>query len=162
MFASVPTAVSRAWLAAAVLAWHGLLLAQEAPGSVPAAQSGGQVTVDIVGLHSDRGRVLAALYRGEAGFPSGIKSAFARKVAVIKARKVRLVFDNVPPGEFAVSMIHDENANNNFDTNFLGIPKEGWGTSRDAKAGFGPPSYEDARLTLARGEHMRIVVHVQY
>jgi uncharacterized protein (DUF2141 family) len=164
MFALRPRAmsraVSRAWLPAAVFAWQGLLLAQAQVA--PAAVSGGQVSVDIVGLHSDRGRVLAALYRGEAGFPSKIKQAFARKVAVSKARQLRIVFENVPAGEFAVSMFHDENANNTLDTNFMGIPKEGWGTSRDAKASFGPPSYADARLTLARGEHKRILVHVQY
>lgn len=158
MFASIPRVVCRAWLVGAMLAWQGLLLAQDAP----AAASGGQVVVDIVGLHSDRGRVLAALYRGEAGFPSQIQKAFARKVAVSKGGKVRLVFENVPAGNFAVSMIHDENANNALDTNFVGMPKEGWGTSRDAKAAFGPPSYEDARLTLAPGEHVRILVHVKY
>jgi len=61
-----------------------------------------------------------------------------------------------------VSMIHDENANNTMDTNFFGMPKEGWGTSRDARASFGPPSYADAVLRLAPDERKRIVVHVQY
>ena len=128
----------------------------------PAATSGGQVIVDIVGLHSDQGRVFVALYRSADGFPSKPKLAFARKVVVSKDRRVRLVFDAVPAGEFAVSMIHDENGNNTLDTNFFGIPKEGWGTSRDAKAGFGPPSYADAVLRLAQGERKHIVVHVQY
>jgi uncharacterized protein (DUF2141 family) len=122
----------------------------------------GQVIVDIVGLHSDKGRVLVALYCGAAGFPGEIKQACASQVAHSKGRRVRLVFEGIAAGEFAVSMFHDENANATLDRNFLGIPKEGWGTSRDAKAHFGPPSYADARLTLRGGEQKQVVVHVQY
>jgi len=128
----------------------------------PAAAKSGQVTVDIVGFKSDRGRAFVALYRGPDGFPNKPNKAFARKIVSIRERRVRVVFDAVPAGELAVSMIHDENGNDEFDTNFVGIPKEGWGTSRDAKAGFGPPSYADAVLKLAAGERKRIVVHVQY
>lgn len=146
-------------LAIALLAWQGLVLAQSAP---PAANGGGQVIVDIVGLRSDHGRVFAALFRSEDGFPSTPQKAFAKKVAAIKDRKLRIVFENIPAGEFAVSMIHDENGNNKLDTNFVGIPSEGWGTSRDAKGTLGPPSYKDARLNLAAGEQKRIVVHVRY
>ena len=159
-----PRTASSSFTAAIVLAacglGSGLALAQ--PSAAPAATSSGQVSVDIVGLHSDRGRVFAALYRAASGFPNKPDRAFARKIASIKGRRVRLVFENVPAGQFAVSVIHDENGNKKFDTNFVGIPKEGWGTSRDAKAGFGPPSYEDAVLELARGERKHIVIHVQY
>ena len=48
------------------------------------------------------------------------------------------------------------------DKGALGIPKEGWGASRDAKASFGPPSWDDAQLTLGPGEHKHIVVHLRY
>jgi uncharacterized protein (DUF2141 family) len=145
------------WAAAGVL-----LLAAAVSGQ---AAGKGQVTVDVVGLHSGEGRVLVALYCGEEGFPGQIKKACASQVAnaaSAKGKRVRMVFEGVAAGEFAVSMFHDENSNSNLDRNFLGIPKEGWGTSRDAKANFGPPSYADARLPLKAGEHKQIVVHVQY
>lgn len=122
----------------------------------------GQLLLEIVGLHSGKGRVAVAVYCSEAGFPGEVAKACARKVVAAKAGTMRLLFDAVPAGEFAVSMFHDENANATLDRNFLGIPKEGWGTSRDAKAHFGPPSYEDAQLSLAPGERKQIVVHVQY
>lgn len=128
----------------------------------PAAASGGQVTVDIVGLRNDRGKIFVALYRGGEGFPSKPKRAFAKQIVTSKGKRARVVFEPIPAGEFAISMIHDENANNTLDTNFFGIPNEGWGTSRDAKASFGPPSYADAVLRLGQGEHKQIVVHVQY
>jgi len=132
-------------------------------GGVSRADSlNGQLVVEIVGLHSGKGRVAAAVYCSKAGFPGDIDKACARLVTPAKSGKLKLVFDAVPAGEVAVSMFHDENANAKLDSNFLGIPKEGWGTSRDAKARFGPPSYDDAKLELGPGERKRIVVHVQY
>lgn len=122
----------------------------------------GQVTVDIVGVHSAKGRVFVAMYCGKAGFPGDPKKACASKFAAAQQGRMRFVFEAIPAGEFAVSMIHDENSNRTLDRNFLGIPKEGWGTSRDAKANFGPPSYSDAVLKLAAGERKQVVVHVQY
>jgi uncharacterized protein (DUF2141 family) len=152
---------SRAWQASGVVALGlGLLLVAALARAQAAAT--GQVIVDIVGLHSDKGRVPVALYCGAAGFPGDIKLACASQVVTSNAGKAHLVFDGIAAGEFAVSMFHDENANSNLDRNFLGIPKEGWGTSRDAKAHFGPPSYADARLTLRGGERKQVVVHVQY
>jgi uncharacterized protein (DUF2141 family) len=143
------------------LAPQGALVARAEVPSVtkPAAA---QVTVDVVGLQSDRGRVLAALFRSAPGFPSQVAKAFARKVAAIADKRVRLVFDDVPPGELAIALFHDENANSSLDTNLFGMPKEGWGTSRDAAAHFGPPAYAAARLTLSAGERKRIVVHIKY
>jgi uncharacterized protein (DUF2141 family) len=83
-------------------------------------------------------------------------------IAPIVDKRVRFAFEHIPAGDFAVSLFHDENNNAALDTNLFGMPKEGWGASRDAEAHFGPPSYGDARVSLSPGEHKRIVVHVKY
>lgn len=54
----------------------------------------------------------------------------------------------LPPGQFAVQATHDENGNGKTDRNFLGIPTEGFGFSRDAKVRLGPPRWEDAVIPL--------------
>jgi len=105
---------------------------------------------------------MSSLFRSPDGFPGQTARAFARKVVKIVNAHTRFVFEGVPAGEFAVALIHDENANSKLDTNLFGIPSEGWGTSRDAKANAGPPEYADARMSLAPGEHKRITVRVQY
>jgi uncharacterized protein (DUF2141 family) len=128
----------------------------------PKAEKTGQVIVELVGVRSAKGLVLVAMYCGEAGFPSEFKKTCASKIVNAQKGRMRLVFDAIPAGEFAVSMFHDENANRTLDRNFLGMPKEGWGASRDAKASFGPPSYADARLSLSAGEKKQVVVHVRY
>jgi uncharacterized protein (DUF2141 family) len=120
------------------------------------------LSVDIVGLHSDKGKVFTAVYCNGVGFPGDFKKACANKMTSAHNQRVRVVFEGLPAGEVAVSMFHDENSNSTLDRNFLGIPKEGWGASRDAKAHFGPPSYDDARLRLVAGERKQIAIHVQY
>ena len=148
--------------AATALLFGMLLVGSGDLAAQPIAAKTGQVVVDIVGLHSSDGRVFVAVWCGADGFPGEPKKACASKAANAQKGRLRVVFEAVRAGELAVSMIHDENSNNTLDRNFLGIPKEGWGTSRDAKASFGPPSYSDARLTLSAGEKKQVVVHVQY
>jgi len=72
-----------------------------------------------------------------------------------------VVFEDLPFGEYAVSLMHDENRNGKIDTNFLGIPKEGYGASNDAKAVLGPPKYADARFLLDKPD-MTMEIKVKY
>ena len=58
-------------------------------------------------------------------------------------------------------MIHDENDNHKLDTNWIGIPTEGYGTSRDAVGKFGPPSFKDAAFSYGGGA-ARIAIHPHY
>lgn len=122
----------------------------------------GKLTVDVLGLESSQGRVFAAVFCSKAGFPSKHKLACASRVSKIVNKRVQLVFEGVPAGSFALTLFHDENGNNTLDTNLFGIPSEGWATSRDAKAHFGPPDFEDARMSLAPDERKHIAVHMQY
>ena len=55
---------------------------------------------------------------------------------------------DVPPGTWAVVAYQDENTNGALDTNFIGIPKEPYGFSRDARSKFGPPGFEDAAIEV--------------
>lgn len=54
-----------------------------------------------------------------------------------------IIVDDLKPGEYSFKYFHDENNNMELDTNVLGIPKEGYGFSNDAKGKFGPPDFED-------------------
>jgi uncharacterized protein (DUF2141 family) len=43
----------------------------------------------------------------------------------------------------------------------LGIPKEGYGFSNNAGSTFGPPSFDDAKITLDR-EKKVVLIKVKY
>jgi uncharacterized protein (DUF2141 family) len=53
----------------------------------------------------------------------------------------------VPPGRWALSLVHDENANGRLDT-FLGIPREGFGFSRNPRIRFGAPGFDDVAFAV--------------
>jgi uncharacterized protein (DUF2141 family) len=64
---------------------------------------------------------------------------------------VRCDFEHVQSGTYALAVIYDENMNGKLDTNWLGIPIEGYGFSNDAKGLFGMPSYSAARFPYDGG-----------
>jgi len=63
---------------------------------------------------------------------------------------VTFVFANLWPGIYAAAAFHDENRSGDFDTNFIGLPREGYGFSNGARALLGPPAFEDASVELVR------------
>ena len=122
----------------------------------PAAEASGSLSVRLGGFRSADGQVLVAIFRGEAGFPSEPQRAWKTAILKIDGEHARLDLPGVPVGAYAISVIHDENSNNALDTNFLGIPKEGIGTSNNAKARFGPPKWADARFEVQGATIQRI------
>ena len=58
---------------------------------------------------------------------------------------------DIPPGTWAVLAYQDENENSQLDRNFMGIPKENYGFSRDAVGRFGPPAFDEAAIEVRDG-----------
>lgn len=56
--------------------------------------------------------------------------------------------ENLSPGKYSFKYFHDENNNKKLDTNWLGIPREGFGFSNNPGIGFGPPSAEKILFEL--------------
>lgn len=129
-----------------------LALAAAAPE--PAAA----LSIRVSGARSDAGQVLVAVYRGADGFPGAQGKAWTTAVARVRGGRTQVEVA-VPPGEYAVAVVHDENGNGAFDTNWLGIPKEGFGVSNEATRRFGPPRYREAKFTVpASGAVQRIAL----
>ncbi|PKN56031.1 MAG: hypothetical protein CVU56_18330 [Deltaproteobacteria bacterium HGW-Deltaproteobacteria-14] len=125
-----------------------------------AADAPGTVVVALRGFDNDDGQALVALFTSKRGFPGEERRAHARAPVKIVAKRAQVVFEHVPPGEFAVSAFHDEDGDNALDTGLFGAPTEDYGASRDARNTFGPPDWEDARLTLAPGERMTVPIRI--
>ncbi|MCS7085841.1 MAG: DUF2141 domain-containing protein, partial [Bacteroidia bacterium] len=91
--------------------------------------SGGFIEVIVRGLRNSVGRVTCYLFRGKEGFPEEKEKTIAVQSVPISGNRARMVFPNLPPGEYALAALHDENENRKMDYNFIGIPKEGWAFS---------------------------------
>jgi uncharacterized protein (DUF2141 family) len=58
------------------------------------------------------------------------------------------LFAKVPPGEYAVVVVHDENGNSKLDTGFLGLGGESYAYSNDARPLFGRPSFDEVKFAV--------------
>ncbi|GGI58008.1 DUF2141 domain-containing protein [Winogradskyella haliclonae] len=113
------------------------------------------ITVNISGLDSDEGKILIGLYDSEGKF---LKKRYRNTIGTINKEKSTIIFKDVPKGVYAISFVHDENDNGKMDTNFMGIPKEDYGCSNNAKGFIGPPKWEDAKFELKEDKTINITL----
>lgn len=107
------------------------------------------IQLTVIGLENDVGDVKVGLFNSAESFNSKTKEKFAGAIIKIQNKKVQYVFPNVPYGEYAIKLFHDEDGDDEVDTNFLGIPTESYGFSNNAKGLFGPPSFEKAKFVVS-------------
>lgn len=105
------------------------------------------VEVRIEGLRSEKGIVRACLTRDPKFFPHCEKDAGSHKLNIPTPQAALLRFTNVTPGDYAITLLHDENGNAKLDT-MLGIPKEGVGFSNNPRLIAGPPKFVAARFQV--------------
>jgi uncharacterized protein (DUF2141 family) len=110
-----------------------------AAGSASAAS----IEVRVQGVTA-KGKVLVAV----CDKTTFLKDCAYSGSAPAKAGETVVTVDGVPAGSWAVLSYQDENDNGKLDRNVLGIPKEPYAFSRDARGRFGPPSFEDAAFEL--------------
>ena len=132
--------------------------------SLACVAAAADLEVRIDGLRSADGDVRVALHRqvGEGSFPSdaGVVGASFRRAA---EGAVRFVFADVAPGAYAVAAFHDADGDGALNQNVVGMPTEGHGFSNGARGFMGPPSFEDAAVTVGEGEALvSITVSIDY
>jgi len=114
------------------------------------AAAPGDVELSIAGQRSAKGVMQVCLTRDADRFPDCKDDRLAiRRTVPAADRSIR--FEGLPSGNYAVALFHDENRNGKLDT-MLGIPREGFGFSRNPAIVFGPPKFNAARFTVGTGD----------
>lgn len=103
-----------------------------------------ELTMRITGIKQGRGDIFIAVFNSEEGFPNDTKKAVEFLRATPIDGKAELTVKTLPPGRYAIAMFQDTNNDGILNTNFLGIPKEGYGVSNNAFNTFSSPTYKDA------------------
>jgi len=117
-----------------------------------AGDNQGRLVVKVTNLGDLKGQVMVGLFDKEDNFlKKPIKGVSAK--ATVEGQE--LVFENLPFGEYAVSVIHDENENGELDT-FLVIPTEPYGFSNNVMGKFGPPSFEQSKISFKNDTSIEI------
>jgi uncharacterized protein (DUF2141 family) len=122
-------------------------------------QNVGALKVSSSGYNNDTGSAKIGICNSEESF-NARKGFYVVSSDAIKNSKSEHTFGSLPYGTYVVMVYHDENDNNKLDSNFLGIPKEQYGYSNNARGSFGPPSFEKAGIVLDKPE-LNIMVTVE-
>ena len=110
------------------------------------------LNVEIEGIQSEKGKILFSIFSDKNGFPDDMTKAVKKGIVHIENGKA--IFDlDLPPGEYALMVFHDEDDDNELKTNFIGIPKEGVGNSNNHK---GIPSYKKSVFKLTKNKTITI------
>ena len=106
------------------------------------------LVVRVSGITEPLGKIGCALFANAEGFP--MENNGARQLWLAAETKgTTCRFEHVPEGAYAVSIAHDMNGNREVDTNFLGMPSEQWGVSRNIRPTLRAPRFEEAVLKIA-------------
>ena len=131
------------------------------------------ITVEIEGLRSEDGTIMLGLYDMAEAFDMALKhyeqpDGFIKDTGRVLGAAIRVdtgivhsTLTGLKPGRYAVILFHDENQDGRLDKNLLGIPVEGFGFSNNVIGFLGPPSFEDAAITLG-AEPVTTRVELQY
>lgn len=109
------------------------------------------ITVTIEGVRNSSGSIGIALHNedSDSDFPDA--EAFRQEsVSLNSSGDVEVIFENIPAGDYAVAVMHDENDNGDIDFNEYGMPTEGFGFSNDAMGDMGPPDFDQAAFSAEK------------
>ena len=109
----------------------------------------GNITVVITNLRSTDGDVLISLYDKAEGFPKD-RNAIIRAAAVPPdaSGQVTTIFKDLPHGEYAIAVLHDEDGSQGMTFGRFHLPKEGYCFSNNVKVRFKPPKFKKTKFTL--------------
>lgn len=139
-----------------------LLLSQTDAGPATA------VVVTVDQIRSSKGAVVCQLYSGAAGFPE--KQALRTVTAPIREKGPKsgeltatCSFGAVPPGRYAVAVLHDEDGDGVMKKGLFGIPQEGYGTSNNHTHPFSSPTFDEASFPITpKDEFVSVDIHAVY
>ncbi|MBO3457174.1 MAG: DUF2141 domain-containing protein [Aetokthonos hydrillicola CCALA 1050] len=119
------------------------------------------LTVEIDGLRNRSGNVCVNVFASSKGFPNSAANALQNRCVPITNTSMVLTFKNLKPGSYSVAVLHDAEGDGKLRRNFLGIPTNGFGFSRNPTILTGPPKFEDSAIFVA-GSNTNIQIKLMY
>lgn len=119
----------------------------------------GDLKMIVTGLKNSDGQIKFDLDNSKVTFKPQKNGppAFRKGRSPITDKRVEYIFKDIPCGEYAVKLYHDENMNQDFDK-FLKIPKEEYGFS-NCKGCILPPSFDKAKFLFDK-EHPTVTIEL--
>lgn len=136
---------------------HLILIGTLASLVVPSVAFAGDLVLSLTTREAG-GSIAVAVYRDAESFRRSegpVKTMTVPRTGPTTTVTIR----DLPPGRYAVGTFHDTDGNGRLSTWPVGLPKEAYGFSRDARGRFGPPSFDAAAFDLpATGSRQAITL----
>lgn len=126
---------------------------------IAGAQS--RIMVEIRNFRTETGICIICLYDNAGAF-SGKGEPLRILRIPVSNKGVSAVFEDIPAGTYAISVIHDANSNNRFDTNFIGIPVEGYGASQNKLPFAAAPRFDENKFSVHASADAAINIRLRY
>jgi uncharacterized protein (DUF2141 family) len=107
----------------------------------------GTLTVDISGISKASGTLKIRLDASADGYNGKIAPLMGKAIKISDKKPLSVSFADLPAGEYAISVMHDENDNGELDSNILGIPKEAYGFSNNPRV-MRKPRFDETKFTV--------------
>jgi len=118
-----------------------------------------ELTVNVSGIAINSGPIGCSLFSSDVGFP--MDGSKGKQIWVEPdSTKITCEYKDLNPGKYAVSVMQDTNSNKKVDTNIVGIPKEPWGVSNNARPSFRAPKFSEASFYIQQNIDNTIDVEI--
>ena len=117
---------------------------------LPAQTEGSSLQLYITEASNDQGMIRVLIFSQATGFPDNPTKAIKSYSLPPKNGAVSISVAGLPPGSYAVAVIHDKDGNGKLSTNVIGYPTERFGFSNNPKVYFSPPSFDKAAIPLGK------------
>jgi len=110
--------------------------------------SSGQLTILVDGFENDTGHLRISLINKASEFKDGGQSFQKQKIQIIN-KQAKVTFTDVPYGQYAIQLYHDENDNDQLDRfPLFGWPTELYGFSNNKRNSSGRAGFDEAKFYL--------------
>lgn len=113
------------------------------------------LTVIVTNIKNLKGEIKIGVYNNKASFPHK-KDIYKSLTLKVNKPSETFILKDLPKGDYAVALFHDENSDGICNSNFLGIPEEAYGFSKNYKPILSAPSFNNCRINL--NDNMQIVI----
>lgn len=120
------------------------------------------LAVDIEGLRNEKGNVGCALFNAGEGFPGPSPIVNGARELPAAQRPMHCEWSGLPAGEYAVTVQHDEDGDGQLDTNFVGVPTEGYGATNNVYPGTRAPTFDESKVALGDSEQRSFTINLKY
>ncbi|MCY7322391.1 MAG: DUF2141 domain-containing protein [Phormidesmis sp. CAN_BIN36] len=129
--------------------------------STARAEAASTLTAEVGGLRNRNGQLCFSVFSSSQGFPTNSDNAVQTKCVKVTSSPMKVAFKQLSPGRYAIAVLHDENNDRQANRNFLGLPTEGFGFSRNPTIVASPPKFAESAVSVT-GQTTTTQIQLRY